>query len=61
MRAEGAKVERELGDEFCIGEMGFDGYDAQRQCPLAADWALTREPRKERATVVAKNSMGVDS
>ena len=25
----GDKSRQELGDEFCIGEMGFDGYDAQ--------------------------------
>ena len=25
----GGKRRQELGDELCIGEMGFDGYNAQ--------------------------------
>lgn len=59
MRAEGVKVDRSWGTSSA-----FVKWASMATMPKAvslADWALTREPRRARATVVVKSSMGVDS
>jgi len=52
--AEGAKVDRREGTSSALVK-----WASIAAMPKAVDWALTREPRKERATVVAKRNMMV--
>ena len=58
MRAEGEKVDKSSGTSSAL--VKWASMAAMPKPVSSVDWALTREPRRERATVVAKNSMVVD-